>query len=548
MLPLNVFLLLVVLAGAAYVRYGDLDARGVGHVEMYTPNIPLPAEISDPPPRLTLVSTLTGSLWEPHPPAWYLLNWPWTRVFGVSPTALRLPSVLIGVFAVFLLWRFAARERSSTTALVAAALLSVSGLHVMWSQLSRPVILVATIGIASSILLLRLVSSPSKGRLAAYLFLSFLGLATDHYYWFLLGGQIVWVFLVSRTRPAFQSLLDWQFATLAVASPLVTLAVAQGRESYLGARLLRTAASYTGFGFLFSSHESTFTVAPWMPATAIVLGLALALAGLVRSPRSRMADDVAVVAPGRMGIWIAGIAGTLAVIATAVVLASVGMEDRSRLLPTAITPAVFIAASMMTRRMNWRWLPQTVPPLSSVLCTVPVVTVLVISLKMPFVDAKYFLLFTPFLLIQIADGMVWLFESRAWAPRLALVAIVAVLAVLHVASLRYHSGIDATPIDFRALAAELRPALAETDRVLVYKHYAMTPVFYHLLLPASRYVGHEHAAVRTDGASRFWLISLRDTGIDDPPGYSEATKGCELTGTVTARRIRAERYENCLSR
>ncbi len=543
---LNFLVLALLILAAAFVRYRDLDTRGVGHIEMYTPNIPLPAGISDPPARMTIVSTLTGSLWEPHPPAWYLANYPWTKAFGVSPAAMRLPSVVAGVVAVLLLWWFAIRERSRAVALVAATLLAANGLHIMWSQLSRPVIVVAAFGIASSVALLRLTAGPSRSKLASYLCLSLAGLATDHYYWFLLGGQFVWVYLLSRTRTAMAGLVDWQFVAMAAASPLLTLAIAQSRESYLSASLFETAANYAAFGFLFQTVESTYTAAVWMPAAAIALGLLLASVGLTRSRASVLNPDATVAPPSGALTTAIGIGATGAVVATAFVLSSAGMGQLPRMLATAVAPALFLILARAAQSITSPRLP-AVPPLSSILCTVPVAVVFAISLVIPFVDTKYFLLFTPFLLVQIAEGLVAFVRGSRTARSAAVVATV-LIAVLHWASWQVYRGVDSTPIDFRALAADLAPAIGPTDRVLVYKHYAMTPVFYYLRLDASRYVGVDHAAIRKAGASRFWLISLRDTGIEDPPGYAEATAGCQLAQTIAARRIRAERHERCASR
>ena len=546
MLALSVF---AILAAAAILRIWSLDARGVGHIEMYTPNIPLPAGISDPPPRMTLISTFTGSLWEPHPPAWYLLNWPWTKLFGTSPAALRFPSVLVGVLAVWLLWRFAVRERSALTGAFAAALFAMHGLHIMWSQLSRPVVLVSALGIASSLVLLRLASSQTPRRILPwYVILTLAGLATDHYYWFLLAGQVVWVFQLAGKRPVhWGGLLGWQFLTMAVASPLVTLAVAQGRESYLAANVLRATVDYVGLGFLFSSVESTAPFAAWMPVAAAALGIVLAGIGFIQ--RSSAGEPIGIAhlkQPGTKLVWATVALASVVVAGWAFILARAGMESIGRLLPTVAMPTVFVAAGYVVPFVP-RWVRPPRPfELSTVLCTVPAAIVLVLSTIVPLVDDKYFLLFTPFLLVLVAEGVATLLATaRGVASRIAVMATLGLVTLLLVNSIRFYRGVDATPIDFRGLASQLRPELNESDQVLVFKHYAMTPLFYYLGLDPSRYVGTNHAAVRQSGPGRFWLISLRDTEIPDPKSFQEAASGCVLTQTLTARRIRAERYERC---
>lgn len=538
-----------ILVAAAVLRFWSLDSRGVGHIELYTPNIPLPAGISDPPPRLTLLATFTGSLWEPHPPAWYLLNWPWTRLFGTSPVALRLPSVLVGVLAVWLLWRFAARERSAMTGVFAAALFSAHGLHIMWSQLSRPVVLVSALGIASSIMLLRLISSQAPGRfLRWYVILTLSGLATDHYYWFLLAGQIAWVFLAGRPSAAgARAVLRWQFLTMAVASPLITLAVAQSRESYLVANLFHSALNHAGFGFLFSPLESTVAVAEWMRHAAVFLGVVLAGIGFVpRSADSGPAVPAEAEPPRSRTVWWVVAGMTLVSAGWAFVLVRAGMSSLDRLLPTAVMPGVFMLVFTLAVALQRQIRIAGPIALSTVLSTVPAAIVLLVSTVAPLVDDKYFLVFTPFLLVLIADGMTWLLARlRSVTGRAAFVALVGLIAVIHVSSIRFFRGVDATPIDFRSLARALRPQLEESDRIFVYKHYAMTGIYYHLNLDAGRYVGTNHSAARPSANGRFWLISLRDAELGDPKSIQEAIAGCEVTRTITARRIRAELYERC---
>ena len=75
-----------------------IERHGMTHVELYVPGITLPADISEPPPRLDLLTTLDWHLhWEPHPPGYFALMWFWTKLAGTGLTALRMPSVIFGV-------------------------------------------------------------------------------------------------------------------------------------------------------------------------------------------------------------------------------------------------------------------------------------------------------------------------------------------------------------------------------------------------------------------------------------------------------------------
>lgn len=143
--------LLALLAGV--LRATDLEAREMSHLEIFTPGIDLPESSLGPPPRTTLAKTLTGTLWEPHPPVWYLFMLGWTRTFGQELAALRLPAVLAGALGVLLLGWLVRVESGWPSGLLAAALLALHGQHLFWSQASRPYVLVGTLAVGATLCL-----------------------------------------------------------------------------------------------------------------------------------------------------------------------------------------------------------------------------------------------------------------------------------------------------------------------------------------------------------------------------------------------------------
>lgn len=74
---------------------------------------------------------------EMHPPLFYLISKA-ALAFGVSDFALRLLPALLGMVSVYLLFRVVRAFTNDATALLAAAILSVSGLHVLLSREIRP--------------------------------------------------------------------------------------------------------------------------------------------------------------------------------------------------------------------------------------------------------------------------------------------------------------------------------------------------------------------------------------------------------------------------
>ena len=82
-----------------------------------------------------------------HPPLYYALLHGWTSLLGASPAALRLLSVAVGVLAIPLLFLVARRMLSARAALLATFLLTISPLHVYYSQEVRMYGLVALLSV-----------------------------------------------------------------------------------------------------------------------------------------------------------------------------------------------------------------------------------------------------------------------------------------------------------------------------------------------------------------------------------------------------------------
>lgn len=72
-----------------------------------------------------------------HPPLYYLLLKLWTGVFGYSEIALRLPSVLAGVLAVFVVYKIGQKLFNEKIGKLAALFLAINPLAVYYSQEAR---------------------------------------------------------------------------------------------------------------------------------------------------------------------------------------------------------------------------------------------------------------------------------------------------------------------------------------------------------------------------------------------------------------------------
>jgi mannosyltransferase len=82
----------------------------------------------------TLVYTI---LYDPHPPLYSLFMFIWIKLFGDSELSVRLPPLICGVSSIFLVYTLAALTTDKKTALLASFLLSVSPVHIWYSQEAR---------------------------------------------------------------------------------------------------------------------------------------------------------------------------------------------------------------------------------------------------------------------------------------------------------------------------------------------------------------------------------------------------------------------------
>ncbi len=73
-----------------------------------------------------------------HPPGVQVFEWLWTRVFGVSEGAVKLPFMLLSLAAIFFLYRFALLWTSTAAALALTALLATLQFEVLYGQIARP--------------------------------------------------------------------------------------------------------------------------------------------------------------------------------------------------------------------------------------------------------------------------------------------------------------------------------------------------------------------------------------------------------------------------
>jgi len=126
--------LLAILLLAAALRLVNLNGRPLWYDEAFA------VLYAEKPPGTILYGTLTpvdGAAADVHPLLYYLTLHFWMQAAGSSPLAVRLPSVLLGLATVALVYALAAELFDARAGLWAAGLTAVAPFHVHYSQEAR---------------------------------------------------------------------------------------------------------------------------------------------------------------------------------------------------------------------------------------------------------------------------------------------------------------------------------------------------------------------------------------------------------------------------
>ncbi len=206
----------VVLA-AALLRFSDLGARSFWRDEGATVELVRRSFVS-------MLRALPGS--EGTPPLYYVLIWPWSRVFGSDEVGLRSFSALVGTATVLVVYAIAAELVSNRAALVAAGLSAVSPLLVWHSQDARSYALLVLFSSLSFLLFVRSLRAPTVRTLTLWALASSLALATHYFALFAVAPEALW--LAVSAGAGRSSRVVWATAGIAVVGAALTpLALAQ---------------------------------------------------------------------------------------------------------------------------------------------------------------------------------------------------------------------------------------------------------------------------------------------------------------------------------
>lgn len=134
-----------------------------------------------------------------HPPLFFIILWIWTKLFGISEIAVRIPSIIFGILTVYLVYLIGNKLHSKNLGLVAALLLTVNPLHIYYSQEARMYAL-ATLAVSLNIFLLIKLVKGEKFNLIFLIISNIIVFASDYVAYFVFPAQIIFLLMLKQKK------------------------------------------------------------------------------------------------------------------------------------------------------------------------------------------------------------------------------------------------------------------------------------------------------------------------------------------------------------
>ena len=569
--PTLVGLALLILAGG-FLRLHRLGEPTVTHVEMYVPGIRLPHGISYPEERLTFIRVLTSTLnSDTHPPAFYMLMWAWTKRFGTSTWAMRLPSALLGTACIPLLFWLGMLTRQQAAGWIAAALVAVNGHLIFWSRIARMFTLVCCLGLLATILLLKIAQHDHASTTLKFLYaaIMLLGLYTHIFFWLILAAHMFWTLASAWShKQPLPDAAKLQFLILILGSPLLASSAYQNGNTLaaLSSNVLVYAREYLQFGFVFPLMGYSSGVYPDRGPILLIddphlsawrwlfflLSAALFVIGAlsVRGSEDKLLTDM--VGPSWKGWLLAAVLAALAILFFVFVARTYAAPpnptlrtaERMIVLPFLLAFAAIVVQRSWDSLVAWRSTPiggrflAGDQALVLILAVVPFAALAVVSLVKPIFNARGLILVAPYLLLVLAAGIVRLARYRILAA-----VVLLLVGIAHYSGLRAYNHVSAGRADYKAIAAVLTSQLDSTDLVFLTPEFFSTPLFYYMTSDWNHIVGRNYeAACQKHPRARIWALWFSNYEPQLQPYMLRALTNYHVVRTIDAPGGQASLY------
>ena len=308
---------------AAAIRFSTLGRQSYWYDELVTVSLMHRSFVG----MLRGVPTL-----EATPYVYYVLAWPWTRLFGFGEAGLRSLSALAGTLIVPVTYAAGARLVSRRVGVVAAAVVAVNPFLVWYSQEARAYALFALLAALTVYFFARALRGDGRS-LVAWALIAAATVATHYFAVFVVGAEAVWLLVRLRSGAVLAAAL-----TVAVVLAEVPLVVKQRHNggNLSASPLLHRIVGLPkdlAVGYSFPA-ELAGTVAG---ALLVIVGVVLALRATPQAERKG-----AIVAGGLAALSLAG----------PIVIALFGADYviARNMIAVVVPAAVFLGAGYAARR------------------------------------------------------------------------------------------------------------------------------------------------------------------------------------------------------
>ena len=168
-----------------------------------------------------------------HPPLYYLLAWPWSRLFGTGEVGLRSLSAVFGTAMVPVAYRVGAALASRRVGIILAALVAFSPFMVWYSQEARPYTLLALAAALSFLALVHALEDPRTRWLIAWLVFSALAMATHYYAALFVAVEALVLLVAHRSRRAALAAVGVAGVAAISTLPLALAQIGRGNVDWL---------------------------------------------------------------------------------------------------------------------------------------------------------------------------------------------------------------------------------------------------------------------------------------------------------------------------
>lgn len=147
------------------------------------------------------------SLSDFHPPLYHVFMKGWVTLFGSSEIALRMPSVILGVASIYVIYKIGKKLFDEKTALVAATLLATAPLHIYYSQEARMYMLASFLTAVSVYFFIAVLKEDKLKNWVGFIISTSLLLYSDYLPYLMIPVYLLYIFLNKKSirKPTLRS-------------------------------------------------------------------------------------------------------------------------------------------------------------------------------------------------------------------------------------------------------------------------------------------------------------------------------------------------------